>query len=131
MINFNKLIEWNMTRNRGSITYPIVDVVERNKLVSEFLSLWVEAHTVRSRSELYRCRTNACNIWFEIKDLDPQYSLWDVDFKSTGYDQPLVLFEYSRWEHPAATFQKQYDRMDRLESRQLKLNRLRRTRESS
>ena len=115
MIDFNKLIEFNMTRNCcGPISYP--NVYERDRLVSEFLSLWVKAHTLMTIGEVELCEIDACNIWQEIVDHDPDYSLWDVDFKSTGYGQPVLYFHpLSRYEHPAATFQEQLTRVGKLE----------------
>ena len=115
MIDFNKLIEFNMTRNCcGPISYP--NVYERDRLVSEFLSLWVKAHTLTTIVEVEQCNIDACKIWWDIVDLDPNYSLWDVDFRSTGYGQPLLYFHpLDRYEHPAATFQNQLTRVGKLE----------------
>ena len=121
MIDFNKLIEWNMGRSidspRTRSTAPWDrNVEERDRLVSEFLSLWVKAHTLTTIPEVEQCRIDACNIWWEIKDLDPDYSLWDVDFRSTGYRQPLLyLHPLDRYEHPSATFEQQLIRVGKLE----------------
>ena len=111
MIDFNKLIEYNMTRNGP--TSP--NVYERNRLVSEFLSLWVKAHTLTTIVEVEQCRTDACDIWWDIKAVDRYYTLWDVDFKSTGYDQPLLVFPFSRHAHPSATFQNLLTRLGKIE----------------
>lgn len=115
MIDFNKLIEFNMTRNcPGPISYP--NVYERDRLVSEFLSLWVKAHTMRTIAEVEQCRTEACKIWWYIVDfIDPNYSLWDVDFKSTGYDQPLLVLPFTIRENPYATFHNLLTRMGKVE----------------